>query len=253
MKFLIWNIRGLNKPFKQKEIVKMTRRLKLSILCLVETHVKQENALRIKQFMLPRWDWVSNYCSHWSGRIWICWDPSVFSLHLLSIHEQVITCKIDDLNGKGPWCFSVAYGANAGVDRRRMFQELIFAKSLVGSFPWLIAGDFNVIRSQNEKWGYSSLSCYEQEFVDCLNLLEVEDLSFTGAFHIWSNKQSTFWREVSRITLQLWLQWTSSIVLVPSRSSSSIFGQSIKNFWSGLVLVGVLKWLVIPCFNSMKN
>jgi exonuclease III len=48
MKFLIWNITGLNKPFKQKEIVKMIRRLKLSIVCLVETRVKQENSLRIK-------------------------------------------------------------------------------------------------------------------------------------------------------------------------------------------------------------
>jgi hypothetical protein len=60
---------------------------------------------------------------------------------------------------------------------------------VVGNVPWLIVGDFNVIRSQQEKWGISSFTCYEQEFVECHSHLEVEDLAFIGAFHTWSNKQ----------------------------------------------------------------
>jgi len=44
MKLLIWNIRGINKPFKQQELRKEIRRLKINVLCLVENRVKEDNA-----------------------------------------------------------------------------------------------------------------------------------------------------------------------------------------------------------------
>jgi hypothetical protein len=69
-------------------------------------------------------------------------------------------------------------------------QELIYLKSKLGSFPWLLGGDFNVIRFHQEKWGKSGFSCYELGFINCINSLEVDDLAFTGLYHTWSNKQS---------------------------------------------------------------
>lgn len=63
-------------------------------------------------------------------------------------------------------------------------------KNSVGSVPWLIAGDFNVIRFQQERWGNAALSGYETEFVECVRRVEVEDLAFTGCFHTWTNKQA---------------------------------------------------------------
>jgi hypothetical protein len=84
----------------------------------------------------------------------------------------------------------VVYGANKGLDRRRMMQELLFIKSTIGCIPWLIVGDFNVIRFQQEKWGFCSITCYEKEFMECISKLEIEDLAYTRCFHTWTNKQS---------------------------------------------------------------
>jgi exonuclease III len=53
MKVLSWNIRGLNKAFKQREIRKVIRLWKISILCLVETKVRQENMDRVISNTLP--------------------------------------------------------------------------------------------------------------------------------------------------------------------------------------------------------
>jgi exonuclease III len=53
MNLLFWNVRGLNMPLKQNEVRKMVKRLRISILCLVETRVRQENFLRIISSMLP--------------------------------------------------------------------------------------------------------------------------------------------------------------------------------------------------------
>jgi hypothetical protein len=84
----------------------------------------------------------------------------------------------------------VVYGAIHGVDRRRLLQHLSHLKSVVGSALWLLAGDFNVVRGQHEKWGSAGLSTYEKEFVECIHKVEIEDLPFTGWLHTWSNKQA---------------------------------------------------------------
>jgi hypothetical protein len=188
MKILVWNVRGLNNPFKQREIRKMLRRLKISLFCLVETCVKFDKADAIKEFLVPGWDWFHNYSTHYLGRIWICWDLNALSISLISIHEQAISCR-DTIQGRGPWMFSGIYGSINGMDRRRLWRELDTVQASVGTCPWLVAGDFNVIRSHDEKWGKAGFSCYEMDFIGCINRLEIDDLAFTGMLHTWSNKQ----------------------------------------------------------------
>jgi hypothetical protein len=63
-------------------------------------------------------------------------------------------------------------------------------KNAVGRSSWIIVGDFNVIRFPQEKWGNEGFSCYEKEFVECIQNLGVDDLSYSGCFHTWTNNQS---------------------------------------------------------------
>lgn len=49
----------------------MVKRLKVSILGLVETRVKQENLLKIHAAMVPGWEVIHNYSAHRLGRIWL--------------------------------------------------------------------------------------------------------------------------------------------------------------------------------------
>jgi hypothetical protein len=62
-------------------------------------------------------------------------------------------------------------------------------KETVDTLPWLIIGDFNVICYSQEKWGKEGFSCYDREFVECVQQLEIDDLSFSGCFHTWTNNQ----------------------------------------------------------------
>lgn len=92
---------------------------------------------------------IHNYNSHWLGRIWICWDPGITSINLVSSHSQVITCQGENGTSGGPWILSIVYGANKGPNRRFMKR----VKDSLNKISWQIAGDFNVIRNQQEKWG----------------------------------------------------------------------------------------------------
>jgi exonuclease III len=73
MNFLIWNIRGLNHPSKQKEVRDMIKLHKIGLICLIETRVKENKANRIRNSIVSDWDYIFNYDNHFLGRIWICW------------------------------------------------------------------------------------------------------------------------------------------------------------------------------------
>jgi exonuclease III len=72
MNFLIWNVRGLNHPSKQKEVVSIIKRHKISLICLIETRVKENKANKVRTCIVLDWEYVFNYEKHFLGRIWIC-------------------------------------------------------------------------------------------------------------------------------------------------------------------------------------
>jgi hypothetical protein len=113
-------------------------------------------------------------------------------------------------------------------------QELDYIKGSIGYIPWLLAGDFNVIRFQQEKWVNIVFTCYETEFVECINRLEVEDLAFMGCFHTWTNKQvgeSFVSKELDRVMSNL--EWMLTFGISVEQFLS--FGPKPFNFLNFLV------------------
>lgn len=52
MKWLFWNIRGVNKRYKQKKVIKYIRSNKIKLIGLVKTKVKEENAQKISKYIM---------------------------------------------------------------------------------------------------------------------------------------------------------------------------------------------------------
>lgn len=71
MRILIWNVRGCNKLFKQKEVKLFLQRNKVDIAILLETRVKKDKAPRIMGKMCRGWEYINNYRSAVNGRIWL--------------------------------------------------------------------------------------------------------------------------------------------------------------------------------------
>jgi exonuclease III len=58
MNFLIWNVRGLNHPSKQKEVKSMIKVHNIGLICLIETRVKFHKADEIRTCIVPDWDYA---------------------------------------------------------------------------------------------------------------------------------------------------------------------------------------------------
>lgn len=114
---LVWNIRGLNSPLKQREVKSLVKRLKISIFCLVETRVKEGNAEVIQKCIAPSWGFIHNYSRHYNGRIWVCWNPNLVNICGVHVHAQSITCEISEKVGPVSWIHSFVYGSNCGIER----------------------------------------------------------------------------------------------------------------------------------------
>jgi exonuclease III len=76
MNFLIWNVRGLNHPSKQREVKSLINIHKIGLICLIETRVKENKAEKIRDAIASDWDFVFNYEKHFLGRIWVCWKKT---------------------------------------------------------------------------------------------------------------------------------------------------------------------------------
>lgn len=59
-----------------------------------------------------------------------------------------------------------------------------------GTQPWIIIGDFNAVRRQNEKSEPSHFDTTSAgDFNHCMEDIEVEDLNSKGLWFTWSNKR----------------------------------------------------------------
>jgi len=152
---------------------------------VVETRVKVDNFSKVVNSMLPGWEVINNYAKHCLGRTLVCWDPGGVKVESYDIHAQVITCRVTSNDSGASWMLSAVYGDTQGPNRRSLLHNLSLLKASMGRIPWLITGDFNVVRSPDEKWGKEGFSFYEKEFIDCLQQLEVDDLAYTRCFHTW--------------------------------------------------------------------
>ncbi|GJX75384.1 RNA-directed DNA polymerase, eukaryota, reverse transcriptase zinc-binding domain protein [Tanacetum coccineum] len=157
---------------------------------LLETHVKKKNLSRVCNRVLGNWDWVSNFYSCASGtRIIVGWDPNRVNVFILDQTPQVIHCFIEPSNGDPGFYCSFVYAFVHAVDRRCMCKYLINHKGVVKDRPWTILGDFNACLDPSERsCGGSKFTTAMSDFRDCVEDIEVKDISMTGLRFTWNKK-----------------------------------------------------------------
>lgn len=147
--FCSYNIRGLNNKVDfVKDFIVNNR---LSLVALLETRVQENVAKIISKEISPKFRWLFNYDHHLGGRIWLGWNPEVWTVSLVSKSAQQITCLLYMQQQSARFFASFAYGFNTEVERRSLWDELSVIHSTVQGEAWTICGDFNLCLSTEEK------------------------------------------------------------------------------------------------------
>ncbi|XP_035832054.1 uncharacterized protein LOC118481064 [Helianthus annuus] len=185
-----WNIWGLNRPLKQKEVRQAVRDFNLSLCVILESHVDVGNLGKVCNSVFRSWDWSSNGgCCDKGTRIIIGWNPAIFDVMILSQSPQVMHIQLVFKIDKRMVFCSFVYADNYYVSRKELWHNLSLHKVLVGNKPWCIMGDFNTaLNIEDNSMGSSSVSIGIRDFQECVDDIEVVDINRMGIHYTWSQK-----------------------------------------------------------------
>ena len=205
-----WNIRGVNDPFKQRELCSLVLKNKICLLGLNETKVREENSKRISDALMQGWRARHNYQQHQNGRIWVLWNPDIVDVSILHMSEQVIHTKVTVTQKQVSFFASFVYGLHSRREQGELWQQLQCFSTQAMASPWITLGDFNVVRRPEERLGgnlHWSVAC--EDLQKCCQALQLEDLHYTGHFLTWSKGSGDNFlsRKLDRVLVNhIWLQ-----------------------------------------------
>ena len=184
MKILTWNCRGLGSSRTVHELTKLIRIFKPQILFLIET--KRKNAemdwLRVK------WDYDNCMVVDSVGRaggLAMLWNNQS-QIEVLSYSKFHIDVKVNGELMDESWRFIGFYG-HFQTHKRGETWDLLRALHDQMVLPWLCAGDFNEILSDNEKQGGASRPAKQiQDFQDVVRECGFYEMQFSGSKFTWT-------------------------------------------------------------------
>ncbi|GJY89292.1 RNA-directed DNA polymerase, eukaryota, reverse transcriptase zinc-binding domain protein [Tanacetum coccineum] len=110
------------------------------------------------------------------------------------LEDESIAAKVmvaGELNRASYSMITVGWNTNTGMERRSLWKDLQMAKNITNGSPWVIMGDFNVTLNLDEhSIGKSTISSDMKDFIDCVNIIEVEDVCWTGLHFTWIKSPS---------------------------------------------------------------
>lgn len=192
IKLAAWNIRGCNALIKREEVRTFIRVHGLSLCCIIESKVQQDNMVDVCGQMFGRWNWVSNAHDCNQGTRLLCaWNPSILSLMVLESSNQFLNCELKIVGNSEPMFVTFVYGCNKGVERRALWSGLRKFKVFIHNKAWIVLGDFNSMLFPHDGLGGSSRRNSDMEdFYACLEDVELFDLAYQGCQYTWIQKPS---------------------------------------------------------------
>ncbi|GJV80028.1 RNA-directed DNA polymerase, eukaryota, reverse transcriptase zinc-binding domain protein [Tanacetum coccineum] len=115
------------------------------------------------------------------------WNNEKVNMSIVHCAKQSVFCEIHTISSNNSMFCTFVYAANGGKERKELWKDLHIHKRIVGNNAWVILGDMNVTLNPNEhSTGSSTMSSDMNDFKDCINSIEVEDIVSSGLFFTWT-------------------------------------------------------------------
>lgn len=146
-----WNIRGINAEEKQLKVREKMEESKCAVLCLQETKKESFDRKFIKGFCPCRFDnFAYSPSVGASGGILVVWNSSIFSGQLIEVQIFGIIIKFTSTHSNQQWTLVTLYGPCQGEERDN-FVQWLYNLNVPDDEDWLFMGDFNFIRSTDNR------------------------------------------------------------------------------------------------------
>lgn len=216
---LYWNVRGIGKKSSVRRLKKISRLYSCSFVALFEPLVAENKRDAIMSSL-----GFSEFLCSYNNSIWLL-SRHGLRFDLLLSTEQLLHTQVTGATGSLLGFLSFVYGKCTRSGRQELWAALRSVRHSVGSQPWAIGGDFNVIASLDEYSGRSSPdSAAIADFQGCIDDCQFLDVPCSGGHYTWTGMRSTgrVWKRLDRILVTSdWLSCfpTSNSRLLPRTTS----------------------------------
>ncbi|XP_071900968.1 uncharacterized protein [Coffea arabica] len=197
MRALVWNCQGVGSPLTVPHLREVNNPLSPNLIFLSETKNRRLVVDRIARGL--RFDnSVVVEAMHKSGGMAVMWkeDPKTLEVNQTAFTIEV---RIEDYEYHCDWWFVGIYASCDAQIRKEQWRVLRDRSRLWGD-RFLIAGDFNDIVSNDEKWGGTIREERSlRDFKDFIDQNKLTDLGYEGHPWTWSNH----WEEEGEIRQRL--------------------------------------------------
>ncbi|KAJ0964644.1 hypothetical protein J5N97_025782 [Dioscorea zingiberensis] len=171
------------------------------MICLVKTRANEPRIRKFCKKFKRKWEWAACPANGYSGGIIILWKKDLGQVTPLCFSRNVMHIIASDGVFK-TWLISIVYNGQTVKEQQSTWLELNKLTSVVG--PWIILGDFNTVRTHEERkggkpnWTSGMKSDLFNSFIIHNNLVE---LKFSGPEFTWCNNQrgsSRIWTRLDR-------------------------------------------------------
>ncbi|XP_073139140.1 uncharacterized protein [Henckelia pumila] len=189
MQCLIWNIRGLRSSESQERLHAFVKEKRIKILAVLEPMIALDPSFMVRRLGFQK------VFSNLSGHIWVFFAEDVMAECLFD-HAQFLHFKVSvPFLPVAAFC-SFVYAKCDYTVRRDLWASLLQVKPDSG--PWLVGGDFNIVRDASECLGSSGgRQLPMDEFNDFILESALVDAGFEGSSFTWTNR--TIWKRLDRV------------------------------------------------------
>ncbi|XP_019255064.1 PREDICTED: uncharacterized protein LOC109233643 [Nicotiana attenuata] len=187
MNIIVWNVRGMNKVYKQKELKTFIRENKVVLIAVLENRVKETKAESIIKKIFNNWRWIANYSQAPRGRIWIAWDQKKVDFEGYKMHQQYIIGEVTERQNGNKFRFGAVYGMHTIQDRKRLWEDM--EKAIVGATdPCVLMGDYNTILTSEDRAQGTQVQEFEvKDFKVFIWRNGLTELKRVGRKYTWTN------------------------------------------------------------------
>lgn len=121
---VLWNVQGINKSGKCREVSSRLIYLHPDLAVLIETRVKSNKVDAIRNKFWAGWKFCDNYLYHDNGKIWLMYDESKIKVSPIRCSSQMIHVEVLGVDGSLLYMCTGVYAMNYLADRRRLRKEI---------------------------------------------------------------------------------------------------------------------------------
>lgn len=185
-----WNVRGLGDRDKCSDVLMELLSSHLDIVLLQETKLDNITAPKRASFLLHR---LNSYRSNPSigmfGGILTAWSDNAFSLLHTSSTANTLSVHLSSTSSPLSFVATNVY-APFTPDQRTGFLDELRSVAPPSAVPWIVGGDFNMIRYAHEKNNDNFRSAEADAFNECIDSMCLIELPLVDRSFTWSNRRS---------------------------------------------------------------